>query len=84
MVVGIKPRKSIVAERRIVMAYSFKNSKGNTYYLHSTTRTLKSGKEQTLYFFAKKVKDEGSLDAVPAGYQVVESKNGLPGLKKAE
>jgi hypothetical protein len=44
---------------------------------------LKSGKEQTLYFFAKKVKDEGALDAVPAGYQVVESKNGLPVLKKA-
>lgn len=65
------------------MAYSFTNSKGNTYYLHSTTRTLKSGKEQTLYFFAKQVKDEGSLDAVPAGYNVVESKNGLPVLKKA-
>ncbi|MBL7162491.1 MAG: hypothetical protein ISS57_07780 [Anaerolineales bacterium] len=65
------------------MAFSFKNSKGNTYYLHSTTRTLKSGKQQTLYFFAKAVKDEGSLDAVPAGYEVIESKNGLPVLKKA-
>jgi len=65
------------------MAFSFKNSKGNTYYLHSTTRTLKSGKQQTLYFFAKAVKDEGSLDTVPAGYEVIESKNGLPVLKKA-
>ena len=65
------------------MAYSYTNSKGVTYFLHSTTRMLKSGKQQTLYFFAKEVKDEGALDAVPAGYQVSESKNGLPVLKKA-
>ena len=38
------------------MAYSFKNSKGQTYFLHATTRTLKSGKQQHLYFFAKTVK----------------------------
>ncbi|MBE9524901.1 MAG: hypothetical protein IMY76_07360 [Chloroflexi bacterium] len=66
------------------MAFSFTNSKDKTYYLHSTTRTLKSGKEQTLYFFAKEVKEKGSLDAVPAGYEVMESKNGLPVLKKAK
>ncbi len=63
------------------MAFSFKNSKGVTYYLHANTRMLKSGKEQKLYYFAKTVKD-GALDAVPAGYQVVESKTGLPVLKK--
>jgi hypothetical protein len=63
------------------MAFSFKNSKGVTYYLHGKTRDLKSGKKQTLYFFAKEVKD-GALDAVPAGYVVSESKNGLPVLKK--
>ncbi|NUM48312.1 MAG: hypothetical protein HUU38_26695 [Anaerolineales bacterium] len=65
------------------MAYSYKNSKGVTYYLHSSKTTLKSGKEQTLYFFAKEVKSEGALDAVPAGYAVSESKNGLPVLKKS-
>lgn len=64
------------------MAFSHTNSKGVTYYLHSTTRTLKSGKEQTLYFFAKDVRDN-ALDAVPAGYMVAESKTGLPVLKKA-
>jgi hypothetical protein len=63
------------------MAFSYKNSKGTTYYLHSTTRELKSGKTQTLYFFAKTEKT-GTLDAVPDGYQVSESKNGLPVLKK--
>lgn len=63
------------------MAFTFTNSKGKTYILHATTRTLKSGKTQTLYFFAK-TKKEGALDAVPAGYKVTESKNGLPMLKK--
>lgn len=65
------------------MAYSYTNSKGNTYYLHGRETTLKNGTKRTLYFFAKEVKDEGALDTVPAGYMVSESKNGLPVLKKA-
>jgi hypothetical protein len=64
------------------MAFSFQNSKGNTYFLHKRDTTLKNGRTQTIYFFAKEVKD-GAIDAVPAGYQVAESKNGLPVLKKA-
>jgi hypothetical protein len=64
------------------MAFSYTNSRGRTYFLHGKTTMLKSGKEQTIYFFAKDVRDEGSLDAVPAGYVVSESKNGLPVLKK--
>ncbi len=64
------------------MAYSYTNSKGKTYILHSKTTTLKNGNKQTIYFFAKEEKD-GALSAVPAGYQVSESKNGLPILKKA-
>ncbi|MDZ7844200.1 MAG: hypothetical protein U5K99_05320 [Anaerolineales bacterium] len=64
------------------MAYKHTNSKGKTYILHGRTRKLKSGKETTLYFFAKEEKD-GALDAVPEGYVVSESKNGLPVLKKA-
>ncbi len=64
------------------MAFSYTNSRGRTYFLHGKTTMLKSGKEQTIYFFAKDVREEGSLDAVPAGYVVSESKNGLPVLKK--
>ena len=63
------------------MAFSFKNSKGTTYYLHSTTRALKDGKEQHLYFFSKTPK-AGILDKVPDGYVVGESKSGLPFLKR--
>ena len=63
------------------MAYTYTNSKGNTYILHGRSRVLKSGKTQTLYFFAKEEK-EGALDAVPAGYHVSETKTGLPVLKR--
>jgi hypothetical protein len=63
------------------MAYSFKNSKGTTYYLHATTRDLESGKQGHLYYFAKTVK-AGALDAVPQGFEIAESKNGLPVLKR--
>ena len=63
------------------MAFKYTNSKGNTYILHSRVTMLKSGKQQTIYFFAKTEKG-GSLEAVPAGYEVFESKNGLPVLKK--
>ena len=64
------------------MAYSYTNSKGNTYILHQRETELKNGRKQTIYFFAKEEKD-GALDKVPAGYEVKESKNGLPVLKKA-
>jgi hypothetical protein len=64
------------------MAYEFKNSKGVSYYLHSKKVNLKGGREQTIYFFARDVRP-GVLEAVPAGYQVVETaKTGMPILKK--
>jgi len=64
------------------MAFSYTNKRGVMYYLHAKAVTLKGGRVQTLYFFAKEKKD-GVLDAVPAGYKVAETANGLPVLKKA-
>lgn len=64
------------------MPFSFTNSKGQSYILHQRTTTLKNGNSQTIYFFGKVAK-EGALEAVPAGYEVAESKNGLPVLKRA-
>lgn len=64
------------------MAYSFKNSKGVTYYLHERETTLKNGQKQTIYFFAREVKD-GARDTLPEGRVVAETPNGLPVLKKA-
>ncbi len=39
------------------MAYSHTNSKGRTYILHGKTRITSTGKEATLYYFAKEEKD---------------------------
>ena len=63
------------------VAFSYTNSRGRTYILHSKDTTLKGGRTQTIYFFAKEEK-EGALDAVPEGYEVSESRNGLPVLKR--
>lgn len=65
------------------MAYSFTNSKGTTYYLHNKKSTTSTGKDRTLFYFSKELKEGESLDAVPAGYTVAEMKTGLPVLKKA-
>jgi len=65
------------------MAFSFTNSKGQTYYLHSKDVTLKNGRRQTIYYFARDVRD-GALDEVPSGYEVMETKRtGMPVLKKS-
>lgn len=64
-------------------AYAYTNSKGQTYYLHTREVTLKNGRVQRIYFFARDVRD-GSLQDVPAGYKVVETeRTGMPVLKKA-
>ena len=63
------------------MAYSFTNSKGVTYYLHTKRQQAASGKERVLFFFSKEIK-EGVLETVPTGYTVIEMKTGLPVLKK--
>jgi hypothetical protein len=65
------------------MAYEFTNSKGVKYYLHFKDVNLKGGRIQRIYFFARDVRP-GSLDAVPAGYKVMETeRTGMPILKKA-
>jgi hypothetical protein len=65
------------------MAYAHTNSKGQTYYLHSKKVTLRGGRDQTIYYFAKEEKSEGGLNSVPDGMMVVENKKtGLPMLKR--
>lgn len=73
-----KPREEVKA-----MAYSYTNKKGQTYYLHNKNVTLRGGRKQVIYFFAREVRS-GSLDAVPAGYKVMETeRTGMPVLKKS-
>jgi hypothetical protein len=46
--------------------------------------TLRGGRKQQIYYFAREVKD-AALDDLPGGYEVVENKRtGLPMLKKAK
>jgi len=66
------------------MPYKYTNSKGNEYFLHSRLTKLRNGREQTIYYFAKNVKDEGAIDEVPNGYKVSETATGLPVLQRAE
>ncbi|HUG34215.1 MAG TPA: hypothetical protein VMJ90_05560 [Anaerolineales bacterium] len=66
------------------MAFSYTNSKGNTYYLHTKKSVTSTGKERTLFYFSKELREGESLDAVPAGYAVAEMKTGMLVLKKAE
>lgn len=65
------------------MAYSYTNKKGDTYYLHYKDVTLRGGRQQRIYYFAREQR-ENALDEVPAGYKVVETeRTGMPVLKKA-
>jgi hypothetical protein len=62
------------------MAYSYKNSRGTTYYLHAKEVTLRNGTKQRIYYFGKEAK-EGAIDEIPAGREVKESsRTGLPVL----
>jgi len=67
------------------MAYSVKSKKtGETYFLHSKDVTLRGGRKQTIYYFARQAK-ENAMDDLPSGYAVMEnSRTGLPMLKKAD
>lgn len=66
------------------MAYSVTNSKGQAYILHGKMVTLRGGRKQQIYYFARTEKAD-ALAALPAGYKVTENKRtGLPMLKKAE
>jgi hypothetical protein len=64
-------------------AYSHTNSKGQTYYLHSKMVTLRGGKQQRIYFFAKEERPDDAVADLPEGYQVIENeRNGFCTLKK--
>lgn len=64
------------------MAFSYTNSKGQTYFLHKKMVTLKNGITRPIFFFARDERD-GAIDAVPEGYEVIETKRtGMPVLRK--
>ncbi len=67
------------------MAYAHKNSKGDTYYLHGKNVTLRNGRQQQIFYFARQEKQGEALNEVPSGYSVGENqRTGLPFLTKAK
>lgn len=63
------------------MAYSHVNSKGVKYYLNSKKVTLRGGKEQTIYYFSKDERPEGT--DLPSGFVVNENpRNGFLTVKR--
>ena len=65
------------------MAFEYANKAGKKYYLHSRATQLKSGTERTIYFFSGS-EGKGAIDKVPDGYEVSETRNGLPVLKRKD
>ena len=65
------------------VAYSVVSKKsGTSYYLHTREVTLRGGRQQRIYYFAKAA-GEGAVDDLPEGYVVSENpRTGLPLLKK--
>ena len=71
-------------EKNEDVPYKHTNSKGVDYFLRSTLTRSKDGKARTFYYFTKKRESEKGrpVGAVPEAYEVSETKNGLPVLKK--
>jgi hypothetical protein len=66
------------------MAYKHTNSKGVTYYLHQTEVTLRGGKKQIIFFFAKVPKNaKGEPTDLPEDRVVKENpRNGFLTISK--
>ena len=65
------------------MPYSHRNSKGQTYYLHGKEVMLQNGRKQQIYYFAREPKAGEALDALPAGWEIIENpRTALPFLKR--
>jgi hypothetical protein len=65
------------------VAFSHKNSKGQEYFLHSKEVTLKGGRLQKIYYFARAVDAPFALDALPEDREISENpRTGLPLLRK--
>lgn len=63
--------------------FSYTNSKGVVYYLNTKTVTLKSGRQQVIYYFSRDARSETGLSEVPTGMEVMEtSRTKMPVLKK--
>lgn len=58
-----------------------RDSKGNVWYLHTKTVSLRNGHTQQIYFFARDERD-GRCE-MPEGFEVIETRRtGMPVLRR--
>lgn len=55
------------------LAYSVTTSQGHTFFLYGKMVTLRGGRKQQIYYFAREEKED-CLDEMPDGYEVTENK----------
>lgn len=61
--------------------FTFTSSRGVQWFLHSKNVTLRIGREQTIYYFAREARENAC--ELPAGFDVVETaRTGMPVLKR--
>lgn len=63
-------------------SFSYSDSKGRNWYLHTKEVTLRNGHQQTIYYFAQEENIDFACD-MPEGYEVMETeRTGMPVLRK--
>jgi len=71
-----------MATAKTAKAYAYINSRGQEYFLHGKVVTLKGGREQQIYFFAKDIREDTAVAEKPATHEVIENeRTGLPMLR---
>jgi hypothetical protein len=65
------------------MPYSHTATHGRTHYLHRKLVAYPSGRQETIYWFARAPKEGKTVATLPAGYHVKESPvTGRPYLRR--
>lgn len=58
------------------------NSRGTRYFLHSKAVALRNGLPSRIYYFRREPDPPNQMKVLPMGFEVSETKNGLPVLRK--
>lgn len=65
--------------------FSYTNSKGEEFFLHSKIAYLRASKPVRIYFFAKQIRPDLSERRFPTGYKIVENpRNGFLSIQREE
>ncbi|MDP8922452.1 MAG: hypothetical protein M3O34_06190 [Chloroflexota bacterium] len=65
------------------MAFTFRSRQGETFYLHARQESRPGGRTELVHYFAPELNPEEAVDALPAGYSVVEQGGGVRLVRSA-